>query len=133
MSGFSGADDNIDPVQPYVAPFQTWESAILAKERAEQGLATAFKDLVYKYRAKCEECDREKRNAVVWEKEQRLAERELEHLRSFAVSYPFLSNLIAIAPPFGCLSMSARPAHDDRLGILSVCICHYRRRWCRLS
>lgn len=33
-----------------------------------------------------EECEREKRNAVVWEREQRLSERELNSLKSSAVS-----------------------------------------------
>lgn len=86
MSGYSGIDDYVDPAQPYIQPFQSWEQAILTKEKAEEVLEAAYKDLVFKYRAKCEECDREKRNAVVWEKEQRLTKRELDHIRSFAVS-----------------------------------------------
>jgi len=49
-----------------------------------------------------EECEREKRNAVVWEREQRLSERELNSLRSSAVSVPpalrLAGNLLTFSP-----------------------------------
>ncbi|KAK4140950.1 uncharacterized protein C8A04DRAFT_14489 [Dichotomopilus funicola] len=90
MSRYEGPDDfERDPGEVYLAPLQTWERAVMEKRGIEETLHRSYMDLLSKYRAKCAECDREKRNAVLWEKEQRQGERELTSLRAAADSSPF--------------------------------------------
>lgn len=92
MSRYEGPDDfERDPGEVYLAPLQTWERAVMEKRGIEETLHRSYMDLLSKYRAKCAECDREKRNAVLWEKEQRQGERELTSLRAAAVSHHFPS------------------------------------------
>ncbi|KAL2270503.1 hypothetical protein VTJ83DRAFT_2687 [Remersonia thermophila] len=90
MNRFDTLDsDNVDPTQPYIAPFQAWENMIRERGRLEDALARSYLDLLNRYREKCAECDRERRNAVVWEKEQAQTERELNGLRAAAESNSF--------------------------------------------
>ena len=85
MSHFDGPE-GIDPAQPYIAPFQSWENSVIERNRIESVLHMSYSDLLIRYRQKCAECDREKRNAMIWEKEQRMAEKELNGLKTAAVS-----------------------------------------------
>ncbi len=85
MSHFDGPE-GIDPAQPYIAPFQSWENSVIERGRVENALHMSYRDLLNRYREKCAECDREKRNAMIWEKEQRMAEKELNGLKTAAVS-----------------------------------------------
>lgn len=75
-----------DPAQPYIAAFQSWESMLHERGRIEHSLGMGYMELLTRYREKCAECDREKRNAMIWEKEQRMSDRELNSLKSTAVS-----------------------------------------------
>lgn len=110
--------ETVDPAQAHVAAFQTWENMVRERGRIEQELAMSYLDLITRYREKCSECEREKRNAVLWEKEQRLAERELNGLKSAAVSLrlcwfappPLRGSLwfrLILAPGPGCLQTSS--------------------------
>ncbi|KAK4153584.1 hypothetical protein C8A00DRAFT_33675 [Chaetomidium leptoderma] len=83
------APETIDPAQAYIAPFHSWEALARERGRIEQDLAMSYTELVNRYREKCAECDREKRNAMIWEKEQRMSERELNGLKAAAESSPF--------------------------------------------
>ncbi|GAB1320029.1 hypothetical protein MFIFM68171_10239 [Madurella fahalii] len=88
MNRYDG-DEGMNPAQPYVAAFQAWESQVRDRYRIESDLAQSYMDLLDKFQKKWAECEREKRNAMIWEKEQRMAERELNGLRSAAESSPF--------------------------------------------
>ncbi len=78
--------EGVDPAQRYFAAFQAWESMMHERGRVENDLAVSYMDLLKRYSDKCAECDREKRNAMIWEKEQRMQERELNVLKAAAVS-----------------------------------------------
>ncbi len=84
MSHFDGTE-GVDPAQRYLAPFQSWENSVLERGRIENALHMSYRSLLDRYREKCAECDREKRNATIWEKEQRMAEKELSVLKTAAV------------------------------------------------
>lgn len=132
MSRFDGPEGiERDPAQPYLTAFQSWESMLHERGRIEHALGMGYVELLTRYREKCAECDREKRNAMIWEKEQRMSERELNSLKTAAVS-PLDSTCrrpIYLAP-----SRSSTPeSHQLTLpGIIPVCLCHHRRRWCCL-
>ncbi|KAJ4303968.1 hypothetical protein N0V88_001570 [Collariella sp. IMI 366227] len=79
LNGFEGLD-------PYISAYQSWDNHVLERGRIESELAMRYRDLVNRYREKCAECEREKRNAIVWEKEQSLTERELNGLKSAATA-----------------------------------------------
>ncbi|KAK3986423.1 hypothetical protein QBC44DRAFT_333188 [Cladorrhinum sp. PSN332] len=81
--------DTIDPAERYIANYQAWEISVLQRRAEENEVANNYKDLILRYREKCAELEREKRNAMVWEKEQRMAERELNGLKAAAESSPF--------------------------------------------
>ncbi|KAK3898879.1 hypothetical protein C8A05DRAFT_18606 [Staphylotrichum tortipilum] len=78
-----------DPAQAHAAALQTWENMVHDRHRIEHDLSMGFRDLLTRYREKCAECEREKRNAMIWEKEQRMSERELNSLKTAAESSPF--------------------------------------------
>jgi hypothetical protein len=78
-----------DPTQPYLAALQSWENSVRDRHQIEQNLHMSYTDLLRRYREKCDECDREKRNAVIWEKEQRMSERELNGLKVAVEASPF--------------------------------------------
>ncbi|KAK4244223.1 hypothetical protein C7999DRAFT_17495 [Corynascus novoguineensis] len=80
---------DMDPAQPYLAPLQTWENLVRERHSIESTLHSSYIDLLKRYREKCAECDREKRQAMLWEKEQRMSERELNGLKAAAESAPF--------------------------------------------
>lgn len=84
MNRYDG-QEAVDPAQPYFAAFQSWETAVHDRLRIDADLANAYMDLLKKYSNKCAEFEREKRNAVIWEKEQLMAERELNSLKAAAV------------------------------------------------
>jgi hypothetical protein len=86
----NGYNDH-DPAQAHLVPLDNFQKLIHARDNIESTLMSAYMDLVTKYRNKCAECDREQRNATVWEKEHRLAERELQTIKSNAVCAPGLS------------------------------------------
>lgn len=87
MSRYDGPDAvERDPTQPYLAALQSWENSVRDRHGIEQNLHMSYVDLLRRYREKCDECDREKRNAVIWEKEQRMSERELNGLKVAVVS-----------------------------------------------
>ncbi|KAL2135952.1 hypothetical protein VTI74DRAFT_6180 [Chaetomium olivicolor] len=88
MSFFDGPEAN-DPAQPYIGAYQAWEKLVVERSRVESDLALRYRDLVNRYRDKCAECEREKRNAIVWEREQSTTERELNSLKAAAESSPF--------------------------------------------
>ncbi|KAK4123129.1 hypothetical protein N657DRAFT_645859 [Parathielavia appendiculata] len=88
MSRYDAAEGP-DPAQHYVAPLQTWEAFVRDRGRIENDLYIAYVNLLTRYREKVDECEREKRNAMVWEKEQRMSERELNSLKTVAESSPF--------------------------------------------
>jgi hypothetical protein len=97
MSRYEGPEAvERDPAQPYLAPLQTWESLVRERHGIEQTLHMSYMDLLTRYREKCAECDREKRNAMIWEKEQRLSEKELNGLKAAAVS-PHMPPALAVA------------------------------------
>lgn len=75
-----------DPTQPFVAAFNIWENSVRERYSIDTELANKYVQLVNLYREKCNEFEREKRNAMLWEKEQRMAEKELNGLKSAAVS-----------------------------------------------
>lgn len=77
--------DGSEGLDPYISAYQSWENHVLERGRIESELAMRYRDLVNRYREKCAECEREKRNAIVWEREQSLTERELNGLKSAAV------------------------------------------------
>jgi hypothetical protein len=81
------ASEGVNPAQPYFAAFQSWEALVHERARVESDLARSYMELLQRYSDKCEECDREKRNAMIWEKEQRMQERELNSLKAAAVSW----------------------------------------------
>ncbi|KAK4160410.1 hypothetical protein QBC43DRAFT_325467 [Cladorrhinum sp. PSN259] len=81
--------DAVDPAEPYIANFKAWENSVLQRRIVEMDVANSYQDLILRYREKCAECEREKRNAMLWEKEQRMAERELNGLKAAAESSPF--------------------------------------------
>jgi len=87
MSGYSANDDYDDPAKAYFQPLQDFASLLEARARIENNFRAAYEDLVVKYRNKCDEYDRERRNAALWEKEQRMAEKELTNLKSRAVGF----------------------------------------------
>ncbi|KAK0639539.1 hypothetical protein B0T16DRAFT_383238 [Cercophora newfieldiana] len=84
----SGYDD-YDPAQSYLHPLHNFQQLTVARASVEHNLQAAYEDLIIKFRAKCAECDREQRNAMVWEKEHRFAERELRALKADAESSQF--------------------------------------------
>ncbi|AEO69069.1 uncharacterized protein THITE_2119073 [Thermothielavioides terrestris NRRL 8126] len=88
MSAYD-AIETVDPAQHHVAALQVWYNLNRERARIEQELAVSYEALINRYREKCAECDREKRNAMLWEKEQRMAERELNGLKAAAESSPF--------------------------------------------
>ncbi|KXX75525.1 hypothetical protein MMYC01_203204 [Madurella mycetomatis] len=88
MSRYDG-DEGVDPIQPYIAAFHAWENQVRDRYRIESDLAQSYMSLLDKFQKKCAECEREKRNATLWEKEQRMAERELNSLKTTAESAPF--------------------------------------------
>ncbi|KAK4237938.1 hypothetical protein C8A03DRAFT_44263 [Achaetomium macrosporum] len=89
MSRYDGPSEGFDPAQPYIPPYQAWENLALERNRIERELALSYMDLLKRYQEKSAECERERRTAVLWEKEHRMAERELNGLRSAAESSPF--------------------------------------------
>ncbi|KAL1840183.1 hypothetical protein VTJ49DRAFT_713 [Mycothermus thermophilus] len=89
IDGLEFDADRVDPAQPYVAAFQAWEHMIRDRGRLEETLAMSYLDLLNRYREKCAECDRERRNAIMWEKEQGMTERELNGLKAVAESQAF--------------------------------------------
>ncbi|KAK0622583.1 hypothetical protein B0T14DRAFT_428445 [Immersiella caudata] len=84
----SGYDDH-DPAQPYLEPLEHFQKLMHARNGIENTLLNAYADLLNKYRNKSAECEREQRNATVWEREHRLAERELQTIKSNAESSQF--------------------------------------------
>lgn len=80
---------DMDPAQPYLVPLQTWENLVRERHSIESTLHSSYIELLKRYREKCAECDREKRQAMLWEKEQRIIERELNGLKAAAVSIPW--------------------------------------------
>ncbi|KAL2022522.1 hypothetical protein VTK56DRAFT_5129 [Thermocarpiscus australiensis] len=89
MNRYDDGAEGFDPAQRYLVAFQTWENMVRERIRIDSDLANAYMDLLTRYREKCAEFEREKRNAMVWEKEQRMAEKELNGLKSAAESSPF--------------------------------------------
>lgn len=81
-------EESIPLIQPYLAAFHAWESQVRERYRIETEFAHKYMELLHQYQEKWKECEREKRNATVWEREQRFAERELNALKSIAVSTP---------------------------------------------
>jgi hypothetical protein len=57
--------ETVDPAQAHVAAFQSWENMVRERGRIEQDLAMSYVDLLTRYREKCNELEREKRNAMV--------------------------------------------------------------------
>ncbi|KAK4464098.1 hypothetical protein QBC42DRAFT_337197 [Cladorrhinum samala] len=86
---YDGHGEPADSADPYVAVFNHWESSVVQLRAIENRVADSYKDLIRKYQEKVAECEREKRNAMLWEKEQRMAERELNGLKAAAESSPF--------------------------------------------
>lgn len=84
MSRYDG-DEGVEPTEPYIAAFHAWENQVRDRYRIEAELAQSYMNLLDKYQKKYAECEREKRNAMIWEKEQRMAERERDSLKSAAV------------------------------------------------
>ncbi|KAK3369329.1 hypothetical protein B0T24DRAFT_632366 [Lasiosphaeria ovina] len=93
MSGYPD-DQEHDPTRPYLGPLQAFERHIYQRHEVESAFGNSYMDLLAKYKEKCKECDREKRNAVLWEKEQRMSERELNGLRAAAESSTFAFAII---------------------------------------
>ena len=89
---YDGHGEPADSADPYVAVFNHWESSVVQLRAIENRVADSYKDLIRKYQEKVAECEREKRNAMLWEKEQRMAERELNGLKAAAVSFFLLSS-----------------------------------------
>ncbi|KAK3368511.1 hypothetical protein B0H63DRAFT_76895 [Podospora didyma] len=85
----SGYGDDYDPAGQYIAPLKAFEDLIYQRHDIEGAFGKAYIELMNKYRDKCRECDREKRNATIWEKEQRMSERELNGLKAAAESSMF--------------------------------------------
>ncbi|KAL2259725.1 hypothetical protein VTK26DRAFT_6477 [Humicola hyalothermophila] len=85
FDGFEGSD----PAQPFLATFNSWEASVHERLRIDSELANSYLELLKRYRDKCNEFEREKRNAMIWEKEQLMAERELNGLKAAAESCPF--------------------------------------------
>ena len=109
MSRYEGPEPvERDPAQPYLAPLQTWENLVRERHGVEQTLHMSYMDLLTRYREKCAECDREKRNAMIWEKEQRMSEKELNGLKAAAVSLHLPPTLACT-----CTSMGPGPLHSD--------------------
>lgn len=112
MSRYDAAE-TVDPAQAHVAAFQTWENMVRERGRIEQELAMSYVDLLTRYREKVAECEREKRNAIVWEREQRLSERELNGLKTAAVSLRLL-----LVAPFPCKGLGpSHPGSGPRVGM----------------
>lgn len=102
---------DFDPAQAHIAAFRSWETLVHERGRIEEHLAMSYHDLVKRYREKCAECDREKRNAIVWEREQRMSEKELNSLKTAAVSLMIL----------GCVPCSMLHAPTaERWGVRSI-------------
>lgn len=117
MSGYD-TPEAVDPAQRHIAAFQAWENLLNNERvRVEHELAASYVDLINRYREKCAECDREKRNAMIWEKEQRMSERELSGLRSAAVSAPVRPHSKPDGQPLRRLITLS--------GIISLCFCRY--------
>jgi hypothetical protein len=64
MSRYDGPE-TVDPAQAHVAAFHAWEKMVHERGRVEQDLAMSYVDLLTRYREKCNELEREKRNAMV--------------------------------------------------------------------
>lgn len=141
MNRFDVPSEALDPAQPYVAAFHAWESSFHERYRLDNDLAKSYLELLTRFREKCAESEREKRNAMIWEKEQRMAERELNGLKAAAVS----SKPLASHPTFSvcrclrvfagqelCLALTSDELTTLSLGIIALRLCCYRRRWSRL-
>ncbi|KAK5659679.1 hypothetical protein OQA88_887 [Cercophora sp. LCS_1] len=89
MSRFPSIDDAVDHAQTYIGPLQHYQALIETRQQAEVNLLQAYHELIQAYRAKCEEAERERRNARLWEREQAQTEREFNRLRLDVESYEF--------------------------------------------
>ncbi|KAK1756370.1 hypothetical protein QBC47DRAFT_379807 [Echria macrotheca] len=89
MSNAYGNDEDVDPAMAYIPPLNHFEQLIAYRGDVENTLKAAYGDLVQKYRMKCAEADRERRNATIWEKQSRDAEKELLTLKSLAEASAF--------------------------------------------
>jgi hypothetical protein len=88
-NGYDGYDrqygelEGLDP--SYITTYQAWGKAATELYRLENEMAQKYEELVRKYSEKCAECEREKRTAMVWEKEQRMTLKELQTLKASIV------------------------------------------------
>ncbi|EGS20373.1 uncharacterized protein CTHT_0022000 [Thermochaetoides thermophila DSM 1495] len=92
-NGYDGYDrqyselEGLDP--SYITTYQAWGKAATELYRLENEMAQKYEELVRKYSEKCAECEREKRTAMVWEKEQRMTLKELQTLKASIESTSF--------------------------------------------
>lgn len=135
MSRYDG-QGGIDPAEPFVAAFHTWENAVRDRFRIDSDLANAYMDLLKRYSNKCAEFEREKRNATLWEKEQLMVERELNSLKAAAVR-PGLpttsSSTCKSAPVPGMTIIRPRVRANIFPGIFPFRLCCHRWRWSGFS
>ncbi|KAK0711983.1 hypothetical protein B0H67DRAFT_491713 [Lasiosphaeris hirsuta] len=82
MSGSYDDFDNVDPAEPYITPLANLIQLEKYRAQIEGNIKHAYEDLMNKYREKCADFEREKRNAQVWEREQRFVEKELTGIKS---------------------------------------------------
>ncbi|KAK3358039.1 hypothetical protein B0T25DRAFT_449759 [Lasiosphaeria hispida] len=82
MSGSYEDFDNADPAEQYISPLHDLHQLEKIRAPVENRLKLAYEDLIRKYREKCADFEREKRNAQVWEREQRFVEKELTGIKS---------------------------------------------------
>ena len=83
---YPSEDNYANPtVEPYIRALEAYDQLGRYRVNIEGEFRRAYEDLVRSFQAKCEECDRERRDATLWEKEHRLTEKELSTLRSIAV------------------------------------------------
>lgn len=123
MNRYDGPDGN-DPSQPYLAAYKQWESLVDQRFRVEAEIAGRYMELLNKYMEKCAESDREKRIAMMWEKEHRMAEQELDRLKTAAVCTPRLRPTLS-SSRLGPVLTRTPP------GIITFRFCYHRRRWRR--
>ncbi|KAK4182276.1 hypothetical protein QBC35DRAFT_510266 [Podospora australis] len=87
---YDGSDDqDYDPADPFITTYHTWRESNRQYRQIEESLVKKYEELYIQFREKVRECEREKRNAILWEKHQRMAEIELNGLKSVVESSPF--------------------------------------------
>lgn len=102
MSRYSSIDDGADHAHAYLGPLQQYQGLVDARKKAEDDLLKAYHDLVEAYRAKCDEAEREKRNACIWEREQACLEREFNRLKTDVVSVAIPLPDVTCLPRYHC-------------------------------